>query len=162
MHDTGRPPGYGRRVRRGRGQGIRHTPPGRRPRRGQGIVAVLCGAVLLAAVAAAGAGGATVLRLSASSGCPDNPNCAPGLRATYGVNVLPVLVRTTDTGFAAEALDSGQAQVAIVFSSNPDAARPDLLILKDDLGMIGPRSEERRVGKECRSRWSREHYKKEE
>jgi len=79
-----------------------------------------------------------VLRLSASSGCPDNPNCAPGLRATYGVNVLPVLVRTTDTGFAVEALDSGQAQVAIVFSSNPDAARPDLLILKDDLGMIGP------------------------
>ncbi|HJZ61447.1 MAG TPA: glycine betaine ABC transporter substrate-binding protein, partial [Miltoncostaeaceae bacterium] len=79
-----------------------------------------------------------MLRLSASSGCPDNPNCALGLRATYGVNVLPVLVRTTDTGFAVEALDSGQAQVAIVFSSNPDAARPDLLILKDDLGMIGP------------------------
>jgi osmoprotectant transport system substrate-binding protein len=117
---------------------IRITPSGRLWRRGAVVLALVSIAALPGAVAAAGASGATVLRLSAASDCPTNPNCAPGLRATYGVDVSSVLVRTADTGFALEALDDGLAQVAIVFSSNPDAARPDLLTLRDDRGMIGP------------------------
>src|SRR5690554_1789900 len=36
----------------------------------------------------------------------------------------------------------------------------DVVHAKIDLGLVGNRSEERRVGKECRSRWLPYHYKK--
>ena len=44
--------------------------------------------------------------------------------------------KVADAGI--EALDDGQAEVAVAFSSNPLLLRPDLLVLRDDKRMITP------------------------
>src|SRR5690349_24757686 len=41
----------------------------------------------------------------------------------------------------------------------PDTGRPEPLPAGETVVLDLERSEERRVGKECRSRWSRDHYK---
>jgi glycine betaine/choline ABC-type transport system substrate-binding protein len=82
--------------------------------------------------------GLPVPLLAAPGDCLTNPGCAPGLKRTYGVDVSSVLRPLDAAGAGVEALDQGLAQVAVVFSTNPEIARSDLLVLRDDKGMIGP------------------------
>jgi glycine betaine/choline ABC-type transport system substrate-binding protein len=76
--------------------------------------------------------------LAAPGDCLTNPGCAPGLKRAYGVDVRGVFRALDAGGAGVEALDQGLAQVAVVFTTNPEIARSDLLVLRDDKGMIGP------------------------
>jgi subtilisin family serine protease len=94
-------------------------------------------AAALAVVMAASADAQTPrLRLAAASDCTRNPNCAPGFRRVYGFDPSSALVRLKVADAGVQALDDGLAEVAVVFSSNPQLSRPDVLPLRDDRDMI--------------------------
>jgi subtilisin family serine protease len=95
--------------------------------------------MMLAALAVAGslAAAQTPVRLAAAQDCPVNPNCVPGLKRVYGIDPGPNLVKMPVADAGAQALDDGIAEVAIVFSSNPQLSRPDFVTLRDDKHMIG-------------------------
>ena len=79
------------------------------------------------------------VRLAAPADCSTNPNCAPGLRRTYGTAPpASALVRLTVADAGIQALDDGIAEVAVAFSSDPALSRPDVKVLRDDKRMIGP------------------------
>ena len=79
------------------------------------------------------------VRLAAPADCSTNPNCAPGLRRTYGTAPpSSAMVRLTVADAGIQALDDGLAEVAVAFSSDPGLSRPDIRVLRDDRGMIGP------------------------
>lgn len=99
------------------------------------LAAVVAG---LVAAGPAAAEQAPPLRLAAPSDCLTNPGCGIGLARYYGVDVASILTPLAEPGSGIGALDDGTADVAVVFSSDPRAARPDLLQLKDDRGMLGP------------------------
>jgi glycine betaine/choline ABC-type transport system substrate-binding protein len=77
------------------------------------------------------------VRLAAPEDCLTNPNCGVGLRASYGVDVSSVFVPLAVADAGVTALDDGIAEVAVAFSSSPAVSRPDVLTLRDDLGMVG-------------------------
>jgi glycine betaine/choline ABC-type transport system substrate-binding protein len=91
----------------------------------------------LALLAPAGAGAGAQVRIAAPSDCLTNPNCGPGLRDVYGADVAPVFVPLAVPESGVSALDEGLAEVAVAFSSNPEVSRPDVLVLRDDRGMVG-------------------------
>ena len=101
--------------------------------RGRAAPAALLAALALLAPAGAGA----QVRLAAPSDCLTNPNCGPGLREVYGVDVAPSFVPLTVADSGISALDDGLAEVAVAFSSNPEVSRPDVLVLRDDRGLVG-------------------------
>ena len=76
------------------------------------------------------------LRLAAASDCRQNPNCAPGFQRVYHFDPSASLVRLKVADAGVQALDDGLAEVAVVFSSNPQLSRPDILPLRDDGHMI--------------------------
>jgi len=78
------------------------------------------------------------LRLAAASDCRQNPNCAPGFQRVYHFDPSASLVRLKVADAGVQALDDGLAEVAVVFSSNPQLSRPDILPLRDDGHMITP------------------------
>src|SRR4051812_24702170 len=92
---------------------------------------------LLGTIAPAEARGAPP-RLAAPTDCSTNPNCAPGLKRSYGADPTPNLVKLSVADAGIEALDDGLAEVAVAFSSNPELSRPDIVTLRDDRRMIGP------------------------
>ncbi len=76
-------------------------------------------------------------RLAAPEDCLSNPNCGVGLRQIYGVEITSAFVPLTVADAGVTALDDGLAEVAVAFSSSPAVSRPDVLTLRDDLGMVG-------------------------
>src|SRR3954447_20083819 len=98
-------------------------------------------AVVAALLGAAGVAGPAEARgapprLAAPTDCKTNPNCAPGLKRTYGVDPASNLVKLTVADAGIQALDDGLAEVAVAFSSNPELSRPDIVTLRDDKHMI--------------------------
>jgi subtilisin family serine protease len=93
--------------------------------------------LLAAAVAAPAHAQDAPPRLAAPADCSTNPNCAPGLKRTYGADPAPHLVRLSDADSGIQALDDGLAEVAVAFTSNPALSRPDVVTLRDDKHMIG-------------------------
>ena len=77
-------------------------------------------------------------RLAAPPDCLTNPNCGPGLERVYGVDVTSVFVPLTVADAGISALDDGVAEVAVAFSTDPEASRPDVLTLRDDRRLVGP------------------------
>jgi glycine betaine/choline ABC-type transport system substrate-binding protein len=77
-------------------------------------------------------------RLAAPSDCLTNPNCGPGLRRVYKVDVKPVFVPLAAADSGISALDDGLGEIAVAFSSNPEVSRPDIVTLRDDRKMVGP------------------------
>src|SRR4051794_5574168 len=94
------------------------------------------GAVVLGLAAAPAGAQTPQVRLAGSLNCPANVNCIPGLKRVYGMDPSSVFVprRVADAGV--QALDDGVAEVAVVFSSNPQLSRPDILTLRDDRHMV--------------------------
>jgi glycine betaine/choline ABC-type transport system substrate-binding protein len=90
---------------------------------------------LLIVAPARSAAPATV-RLAAPSDCLTNPSCGPGLKRVYKVDVSSVFVPLTVADAGIAALDDGDAEVAVAFSSDPEVSRPDVRTLRDDLGMV--------------------------
>jgi subtilisin family serine protease len=77
-----------------------------------------------------------VLRESLPASCPANVNCIPGFKRVYRVDPTPVFVPLKVADAGVQALDDGVAEVAEVFTSNPQLSRPDILPLRDDKHMI--------------------------
>jgi len=100
-------------------------------------VAVAAALVGVSAVPA-GAQAPQPVRLAAASDCRQNPNCAPGFKRVYDFDPSASLVRLKVADAGVQALDDGLAEVAVVFSSNPQLSRPDILPLRDDGHMITP------------------------
>jgi subtilisin family serine protease len=101
------------------------------------VVWIAAMVVVLLPPASAGAQAAPV-RLAAAVDCPRNPNCIPGLRRVYHVDPSGSLVRLKVADSGIQALDDGLAEVAVVFTSNPQLSRPDIVTLRDDRHMITP------------------------
>jgi glycine betaine/choline ABC-type transport system substrate-binding protein len=78
------------------------------------------------------------LRFAAAADCLTNPNCGPGLKRVYHVDITSVFVPLSVADGGIGALDDGVADVAVAFSSNPEVSRPDIVTLVDDRGMGGP------------------------
>jgi glycine betaine/choline ABC-type transport system substrate-binding protein len=100
-------------------------------------LAVLAVLLALALPAAAGAQG-TAVRLAAPSDCLTNPTCGVGLRSVYGLRVDDALVKLAVADAGVGALDDGVAEVAVAFTSSPSVSRPDVLVLRDDKGLLKP------------------------
>jgi osmoprotectant transport system substrate-binding protein len=70
--------------------------------------------------------------LAATEECPERPFCQPGLEQTYGVQVSQVL----PTGFGSpqtkEAVQSGEAQLGLVATTDATLDQFDLVLLDDD------------------------------
>ena len=98
----------------------------------------LVAAALLAVFCASAQAQSPPVRLAAPSDCVSNPNCVPGFRRVYRLDPSGSLVKLKVADAGIEALDDGQAEVAVAFSSNPLLSRPDLLVLRDDKRMISP------------------------
>ena len=67
--------------------------------------------------------------------CPARPLCLIGLEETYGLEFAEF--RSLDTGgpITVEALETGEIDVGILFSTNPAIPANDLVPLEDDLGL---------------------------
>src|SRR3954449_5141775 len=76
------------------------------------------------------------VRLAAPASCPVTINCIPGFKRVYRVDPSGTFVRLQAADAGVQALDDGTAEVAEVFTSNPQLSRPDLLALRDDKRMI--------------------------
>ena len=91
-------------------------------------LAVTAAAVLAALLTATpGAAQAPQVRLAASTDCPRNVNCIPGFKRVYGIDPTSVYTPRAVADAGVQALDDGIAEVAVVFSSNPQLSRPDIL-----------------------------------
>ena len=119
--------------------------------------------VLAVAAALPAAAQAPQVRFAAGADCLTNPNCGPGLRSVYGLDVKPVFTPLVVADAGITALDDGRAEVAVAFSSNPEVSRADILTLKDDKNLVGRdqvvpvirRSVVRRYGRDLRRRLDR-------
>lgn len=67
--------------------------------------------------------------------CPQRPFCLPGLQETYGLEFKEF--RPTDAGgpITVEAVKSGQAQVGLLFTSDPAIQVNQFVLLEDDKGL---------------------------
>lgn len=67
--------------------------------------------------------------------CPQRPKCALGLRDTYGVTFREF--RPLDVGgpITVQSLESGQIDVALLFTTNPQIAVKGFVSLEDDKGL---------------------------
>src|SRR4051794_25837448 len=92
--------------------------------------------VLLPATGAARAQAPPQVRLAAPASCPVNVNCILGFKGVYHFDPSGSFVRLQVADAGVQALDDGVAEVAEVFTSNPQLSRPDILSLHDDKGMI--------------------------
>ena len=84
------------------------------------------------------AGGPTIassLVLAGPPECPERPFCLLGLEETYGLEFKEF--RATDTGgpITVQALNSGEAQVGLLFTSDPAIEANDFVLLEDDKGL---------------------------
>jgi osmoprotectant transport system substrate-binding protein len=67
--------------------------------------------------------------------CPERKFCLPGLRATYGLEFHEF--RTLDAAgpLTVGALEGGEIDVGLMFTTSPAAAEDDLVLLVDDRGL---------------------------
>src|SRR3954447_11237697 len=103
---------------------------------GRAIAPVIVAAAALTSVGGARAQTPPQVRLAAPASCPVNVNCIPGFKRVYGVDPSRFFVRLRVADSGVQALDDGIAEVAEVFTSNPQLSRPDILALRDDKRMI--------------------------
>ncbi len=84
------------------------------------------------AAATAGPSIASTLVLAGPPECPDRPFCLKGLQDTYGLSFREF--KPTDAGgpITVEALKGGQAQVGLLFTSDPAIAVNGFVLLADD------------------------------
>jgi osmoprotectant transport system substrate-binding protein len=82
-----------------------------------------------------GASLASTFVLAGPPECPERPFCAKGLQETYGLQFKEF--KPTDAGgpITVQALTGGDAQVGLLFSSDPAIAANNFVALEDDKGL---------------------------
>lgn len=77
----------------------------------------------------------TDLVLGATPDCETNAGCLPGLQDTYGIDLSANFTALEPAALPA-ALDAGEIDVAVVFSTDAVVVQEDLVILEDDQGLF--------------------------
>ena len=83
----------------------------------------------------AGDGGGTIasrLTLGGPPECPKRPFCIPGLKETYGVEFADFKPLDVGGPLTVKALDSGQVDVGLLFSTSSAIEANDFVLLEDD------------------------------
>ncbi|HEU5083442.1 MAG TPA: ABC transporter substrate-binding protein [Acidimicrobiales bacterium] len=75
------------------------------------------------------------LTLGAPQDCETNPFCIPGLQRVYGVDLSGDFV-PLDAGLVADALEAGEIQVGVLFSTSGRIADEGWVLLEDDQDML--------------------------
>lgn len=74
------------------------------------------------------------LRFGAPADCETNPYCLPGLERVYGIELTNYTA--LEPAAIVEALDAGEIDVALLFSTDAPIAENDWVILEDDEEML--------------------------
>lgn len=72
------------------------------------------------------------VRLAAGDECVQRPYCAPGLRETYGIDVVAVDPKGVGTTQAKQAVQSGQDQMVLTTTTDATLEQFGLVLLEDD------------------------------
>jgi osmoprotectant transport system substrate-binding protein len=83
-------------------------------------------------------GGATLastLVLGGPPECPQRPFCALGLKDKYGLEFKEFKPLDVGGPITVAALESGEVQVGLLFTSDPNIAAKDFVLLEDDKGL---------------------------
>ncbi|MFE7316716.1 ABC transporter substrate-binding protein [Streptomyces sp. NPDC057555] len=72
------------------------------------------------------------VRLAAGDECVQRPFCAPGLRKTYGINLIAVDPKGVGTTPAKQAVQNGQDQMVLTTSTDATLGQFGLVVLADD------------------------------
>jgi osmoprotectant transport system substrate-binding protein len=75
------------------------------------------------------------LKIGAPADCETNPFCMPGLKKTYGLDLSKNYV-ALESGQVGDALDAGQIQVGLLFSTVGRIAAKGYVLLDDDKHML--------------------------
>lgn len=78
------------------------------------------------------------LTLSGSPECRQRGDCLLGLERVYGLNDLRKNYIPVDVALRHEVLDKGQADLSILFGTDPQIVRSDFVTLEDDKGLFPP------------------------
>jgi osmoprotectant transport system substrate-binding protein len=68
--------------------------------------------------------------------CPDRPFCLLGLQDTYGLEFAGFQPLDAGSSLTVAALESGEIDVGLMFTSDPTIAARDFVVLQDDLGLM--------------------------
>ncbi|WP_103510652.1 ABC transporter substrate-binding protein [Streptomyces sp. SM13] len=72
------------------------------------------------------------VRLAAGDECVQRPYCAPGLRTTYGIDVVAVDPKGVGTTQAKQAVQNGQDQMVLTTTTDATLDQFGLVLLEDD------------------------------
>jgi osmoprotectant transport system substrate-binding protein len=105
---------------------------------GAASLALVLGACTSGGGSTASPGGASLASTFVLAGppeCPERPFCAKGLQETYGLQFKEF--KPTDAGgpITVQALTGGDAQIGLLFSSDPAIAANNFVALEDDKGL---------------------------
>lgn len=75
------------------------------------------------------------LRLGAPPECPERPFCQRGLESAYGMQIAEFTPLDASGPLTKAALDTGEIDLGLVFSSDGSVDDLDLVVLEDDLGL---------------------------
>lgn len=70
--------------------------------------------------------------------CPERPLCLPGLRSTYGLAFKQFRTLDASGPGTVGALEVGDVDVAVMFTTDPRLGGGDLVLLEDDRGLQPP------------------------
>src|SRR5687767_10078857 len=87
------------------------------------------------AEASAGPSIASTLVLGGPPECPERPFCLLGLQETYGLEFKEFLPTDAGGPITVQALQGGDIQVGLLFTSDPAIAVNDFVLLEDDQGL---------------------------
>lgn len=76
------------------------------------------------------------LKLGAPTDCETNPNCLPGLKATYNVDLSANFTPLEAGSATATALDAGAIDIAVLFSTDGVIADKGFVVLEDDKALF--------------------------
>src|SRR5215212_5928206 len=107
-----------------------------RVRNAASAAGMLAAVLITGAMAGPAAAQTPQVRFAAPKDCAQNINCIPGFRRVYHMDPTSLFRPLAVADAGVSALDDGVAEVAVVFSSNPQLSRPDILALRDDRDMI--------------------------
>ena len=67
--------------------------------------------------------------------CPGRPYCLPGLEHTYGIHFRGFIPLDAAGPLTLQALEAGNVNAALLFSTNPSIRTQHLVVLADDRGL---------------------------
>lgn len=96
--------------------------------------------------------GSGLRRIGGPPECPERPLCLLGLEETYGLQ-FDEFIAQPSLSFTEEALRRREIDVGVMFSTAPEAASYDLVVLEDDRGLQPPDNVLPLIRRDALERW---------